>query len=101
MQVEAQHNIRINDRLAAEVFQMAAEGLSNVRRHTQAARVTVDLAQRDGHLVVRISDEGTPGSPPARFTPRSIAERAAALGGRASVERQGADGTRVVIEIPL
>jgi len=99
--VRAADDLRLNDRLAAEVFQMVAEGLSNVRRHTQAARVTIDLAQRDDHLVVQIADEGTPGSPPTRFTPRSLTERAAALGGRASVERQGADGTRVVIEIPL
>jgi signal transduction histidine kinase len=101
VQIEAQDDVRVNDRLAGEVFQMVAEGLSNVRRHTQATRATVDLARRDDHLVVQIEDEGTAGSPPASFIPRSIAERAAALGGRASVERQGAGGTRVVIEIPL
>src|SRR5262249_12277208 len=33
VQVEAEADIQVEDRLAAEAFQMVAEGLSNVRRH--------------------------------------------------------------------
>jgi signal transduction histidine kinase len=101
VQIQAQDVVRINNRLAAEVFQMVAEGLSNVRRHTHAPRATVNLSRRADHLVVRIEDEGTPESSLAPFTPRSITERAAALGGQAHVERRADNGARVVIEIPL
>ena len=39
--VEATPNTRVDGRRAAEVFQMVAEGLSNVRRHTNAMRATI------------------------------------------------------------
>jgi signal transduction histidine kinase len=101
VQIQAQDVVHINHRLAAEVFQMVAEGLSNVRRHTHAPRATVNLSRRADHLVVWIEDEGTPEALPALFTPRSITERAAALGGQAHVERRADNGARVVVEIPL
>jgi signal transduction histidine kinase len=80
---------------------MVAEGLSNVRRHTQSTRAAVRLAQKDGHLVLRVENEQSGGSPPGTFTPRSITERAAALGGSAHVEQGDGATTSVVIEIPL
>lgn len=35
--IRAETDLRVNDRLAAEVFQMVVEGLSNIRRHTSSA----------------------------------------------------------------
>src|SRR5262249_25691363 len=54
VEIEANSEIRVNDRLAAEVFQMVAEAFSNVRRHTLAERVTTHLKCFEGQLVVRI-----------------------------------------------
>jgi signal transduction histidine kinase len=93
--------VHLNGRLAAVVFQMVAEGLSNVRRHTHATRATVRLAQNNGHLVVRLENEEPTELAPTPFTPRSITERATALGGHAHVEQNGGSTTSVVIEIPL
>ena len=101
VQVEADADLRLNDRLAAEVFQMVAEGLSNVRRHTQAGWAAIELRRHNGHLVLQIENESADSSRPASFTPRSITERAAALGGRAHVEQRENDRTAVVVEIPL
>ena len=101
VQVDSAGPANLNGRLAAEVFQMVAEGLSNVRRHTQSTRAAVHLAQEDGHLVLRVENEQSGGSPPESFTPRSITERAAALGGSAHVEQGDGATTSVVIEIPL
>ncbi len=99
--VEAKGDVRCNDRLGAEVFQMVAEALSNIRRHTQAAHATVELSRANGHLVLRVENEGSPGTPHKPFTPRSITERATALGGRAVVEPRPDSGTAIVVEIPL
>lgn len=101
VRVEAADDLRLNDRLAAEVFQMVAEGLSNVRRHTYATGAAIVLARRGGNLLLRIEDEGTAEAPQAPFSPRSISERAAALGGQAYVERGAGGGSAVVVEIPL
>jgi signal transduction histidine kinase len=88
-----------NDRLAAEVFQMVAEGLSNVRRHSTALRAEVRLEVSDGKLELTIQNDGAESS--AAFRPRSLAERAAALGGTLRVEHREPGTTAVRIEIPL
>jgi len=100
VRVDAADNLQVNDRLAAEVFQLVAEGLSNIRRHTTSSQAAVELSTTDHHLCVRVENDhvNDQASPP--FTPRSISERAAALGGHARVE-QKADATAVVVEIPL
>ncbi len=100
VEVEADGDVPVNDRVAGEAFQMVAEGLSNVRRHTHAARAFIRLACRDGRLRIEIEDEGR-GEPAVGFTPRSISERARALGGRAEVLARPGGGTTVRVEIPL
>jgi len=100
--LDAQAEIPVSDRLAGEIFQMIAEGLSNVRRHTRSSLATVRLACNLGMLHLRIENEAAEGDRAATtFTPRSISERSAALGGRAWVERRGDGGTVVAVDIPL
>jgi signal transduction histidine kinase len=99
--VEAKTTLPVHDRLAAEVFQMVAEGLSNVRRHTRSAQATVTLACDHDHLCLSIANDTAPGTVPVPFTPRSITERAIALGGRAHVEWPARGGTVVLVDIPL
>ncbi|HEU5013891.1 MAG TPA: histidine kinase [Roseiflexaceae bacterium] len=99
--VEATPDLYINDRLAAEVFQIVVEGLSNVRRHTHATQASVRLERQNDTLIVHIANDDAEGVTPAPFIPRSISERAAALGGQAHVERVVGGGTQVTVEIPL
>jgi signal transduction histidine kinase len=99
VQVEATGDMRLNDRLSAEVFQMVTEGLSNIRRHTHAMQASIVLAHRDNHMTVMIEDQGVIASA-APFTPRSITERATTLGGRVRVDQHG-HGSAVIVEIPL
>jgi signal transduction histidine kinase len=100
VRVEAACDLHINDRLVAEVFQMIVEGLSNIRRHTRATCASIVLTRRDDNLTVRVSNDGADAAP-APFMPRSIAERAAALGGQVFVEQIAGGATQVSIEIPL
>lgn len=89
-----------NDRLAAEVFQMIAEGLSNVRRHTSARRTEVRIHSAEDRLQLTVSnDAATP--QPAEFRPRSLGERAAALGGTVRVDHPERGTTAVFVDIPL
>lgn len=71
----------MSDRLAAEVFQIVNEGMSNICKHTTARNGYIELACTAGQLTVRIENECS-GQPVLDFTPSSIAERAAALGGK-------------------
>jgi signal transduction histidine kinase len=99
-EVWADRNILVADRLAAEALQIVREGLSNIRRHTAANRAAVSIARVEEDLVMRITNETDRELSPAGFVPRSITERAKALGGGAEVEqREGL--TTVTVRIPL
>jgi len=96
VQVRADNDIQVDDRVGPEIFQMIVEGLSNIRRHTHSERAFIGLECHDGRLTLRIENDG---SAPEPFNPRSISERAKALGGRAYVETFGDYGTSVIVEI--
>jgi signal transduction histidine kinase len=44
--------------IETECFRVAQEALTNVVRHAQARAVTVDLTRRNGHLHLRVRDDG-------------------------------------------
>ncbi len=92
--VEAQR-IQVNDRLAAEIFQIVAEGLSNIRRHTQSPWAMIKLAQDNGSLILKIENDNTDHQKTASFTPNSISMRAKSLGGFVQIEHF--DNTTCVI----
>ncbi len=101
VEVKTELSDRLTGRLAAEIFQMIVEGLSNVLKHTSAKRAYVSLVCEPDELLLKIGNEA-PGSDGGAvdFVPRSIHERAQALGGRVFVE-QSADGDTVVqVTIP-
>lgn len=89
-----------SDRLSAEVLQVVREGLANICKHTQAQRGEVVLRCQNGWLGICIANDGGALDPMADFTPRSLSERAAALGGRTHVQHEGAR-TAVHIHIPV
>jgi signal transduction histidine kinase len=104
VKIECNSEININDRLAAEVIQMIYEGLSNIRKHTQAATSRINLDCNETTLFLSIENDGETGEKEAElapFTPGSITGRAEALGGQARVEQRADGHTRVRIEIPL
>lgn len=96
--VHAQTQEPLSQRLRHEVVQMVREGLSNIRKHTPARRGEVHLHCDGRWLGLRIANEGIPA---ARFTPHSISQRAAALGGQAKVYTQPNGQTAVHVHIPL
>jgi signal transduction histidine kinase len=100
IRIEIEGNIEFGDRLTAEVLQIVREGISNVCRHTAAKRAGVLLSCRDGKLRIEINNEHG-GKQPPPFRPRSISERALALGGSAFVRQGRFNDTIVCVEIPL
>jgi signal transduction histidine kinase len=87
---------------------IASESLSNVVRHSQASRASVDLAAPDGAapLVLRIEDNGT-GFDPAAVVKlghqglSNTRERALQIGGSAEIESRPGQGTTVIITVPV
>ena len=98
--VDVEGRVALGDRLTAEVLQIVREGLSNICRHTVAQYGSVRLCCGEDMLRIEI-DNDNGGTEPQAFVPRSITERAGALGGKAYVRRSGADSTGVCVEIPV
>lgn len=99
--VEVEGEMPVSRRMAGEIFHIVAEGLSNIRRHTQSRQASISLRTVDGLVVLGIhnaNDSQTPCAP--EFTPVSLTERATALGGSVELDRDDA-GTTVTVRIPM
>jgi signal transduction histidine kinase len=97
--VDGPPELRVSERVAAELFEMATEGLSNVRRHTSAHRIAIGVQRTADAIALTIENDG-PAEGAAPFEPRSLREHAIALGGTLDIHRR--PGTTVVaITVPL
>lgn len=88
----------LNETKLLEVRQLVAEGLSNIRRHTRARQATLEILVEQGVLRIAFINPVSRVVPP--FKPRSLTERAAAMGGTVEVMRL-ANETIVKVELPL
>ena len=103
VEIVADQAFHVSDRLAAEVFQIVNEGMSNMRKHTTARGGRVVLA-RDAHmLTISIENERAAGvaAQAADFMPVSITERTQALGGTVQVGHGANGATLVRVDIPV
>lgn len=100
VEINSDDDLRIYDRLAAELFQMIEEGLSNIRRHSRSSYAKVGIIRQNGDLILQLRNAHRNGSEAPSFTPRSIVDRATALGGKARVYTDNNE-TVVSVQIPL
>ncbi|MFB6888967.1 sensor histidine kinase [Kitasatospora sp. NPDC056327] len=92
--------------VAATVYRVVVEALTNVRRHAPAARTVEVRVRREGRrLTVRVRDDG--GAVPQPSGPRrggsglaGLAARVEALGGTLAAGREGG-GWQVAVTLPL
>ena len=110
--VTTKGKIQLNDRLAAELFQIVAEGLSNVRRHALCDDATVQWTAGKERFLLRSKIDALSWLPRqvqkamairtrTTFKPRSISERAELLGGKTEVLIDENNYTVVRVSIPL
>jgi two-component system sensor histidine kinase DegS len=92
------------------LFRIIQEALSNVQKHAQADRVSIQLEIDLERLRVTISDNGvgfdmeTVLRDPEKwdhFGIRGILERARLVGGEGHIESKKGRGTKIVVEVPL
>lgn len=87
---------------SAEILQVVAEALSNVRKHAHALTCRVSLRLEDECVVLRVEDDGR-GFDPAVTSGghglRNFRERAARLGGELSILSPDDGGSAIVLTI--
>jgi signal transduction histidine kinase len=109
-QFEERHTPRTLPKdVALCLYRISQESLQNVRKHSRASRVQVQLGATRSKITLRIQDNGR-GFDPAEHTKRkeaghlglvSMAERAMMVGGELHIVSSPGNGTIVEIKIPL
>ena len=80
----------------------AAELLANAAKHSYANRVTMEVAERDQMLVLRVGDDGRGGADPARGSGLSgLAQRVRTVDGRLEIASPPGGPTQVTVRLPL
>jgi signal transduction histidine kinase len=92
-------------RTETELFRIAQEALTNIRKHARAHRVEIGFRGRGRQLTLSVKDDG------AGFSVRvphgdgqgviGMRERAKLLGGRLTISSKPGGGTRVVARVPV
>jgi signal transduction histidine kinase len=94
----------------AEVFSIAREALTNVRKHARAHRVGIDVDVAGSDFTLRIEDDGVGfeaellATGPERWPHFGLAgmrERAESIGGRIAWHSRLGAGTRVELHVPV
>jgi signal transduction histidine kinase len=92
---------RLQESLEVAAYYVVSESLANIGKHAKARSATVEVARKNGEIVVEVIDDGIGGADTERGTGlRGLADRVEALGGRLRVWTPSGGGTRVRAEIP-
>jgi signal transduction histidine kinase len=86
------------DDVATTAYYVASEAITNAVKHATADRIGLRVARSNGHLVVRVSDDGRGGA--SVSTGSGLADRVAALGGILRVDSPAGSGTVVEAVLP-
>jgi signal transduction histidine kinase len=88
------------------IFHVAREALSNARRHSRATTLTLSLGSVDGHVRLRIKDNGEGFDTGASLSEehrgvRNMAARAKAVGGHIDIQSEPSRGTIIELSVPV
>jgi signal transduction histidine kinase len=92
---------RLAPEIEASAYFIVAEALTNVVKHSQAARAEVTAAVDNGMLSVQVRDVGVGGADPDGSGLVGMADRVAALEGRLRIDSPRGGGTVVAAELPV
>jgi PAS domain S-box-containing protein len=102
MEVADIPDIRLPEAVETAAYYLIAEAVTNVAKYAHATHVAVSVRSENGHLVVRVSDDGVGGADPSGGTGlRGLSDRVEALHGRLRVDSPRDGGTRISAEIPI
>jgi len=99
-------DIVIDDKRSTALFRILQESLTNISRHAEATRVTVSLKEKDGHIALRVRDNGKgitkeQLSSNTSFGIMGIRERIHQFHGKVRISSSPGKSTTVVVRMPL
>jgi signal transduction histidine kinase len=102
MEVEVTGEVgRLEPRLEAALYYVAAEAITNAVKHSQGHRIRVDVGRSSGWASVDITDDGVGGADVSKGSGLvGLSDRVAAVGGRLDVRSNQSAGTNLHAEVP-
>jgi signal transduction histidine kinase len=95
------HPEPLPDDVATTVYYVTSEAITNAIKHARATRIDVRIARSNGHLAVRVTDDGRGG---ATLTAGSglagLSDRVNAIGGALALQSAAGCGTTVEARVP-
>jgi len=97
--------VAIDDSMKIGLFRILQESLTNVARHSQAQKVNVGLEKNNGHIILKITDNGK-GFDTSRTTRKTLGllgmkERTEMMGGEYQITSKPGEGTVVEVKVPV
>ena len=93
---------RLPERIEVAAYYVVSEALTNAAKHARASRVEVDVGVADDTLRLLIRDNGVGGADPSRGSGLiGLSDRVEAVGGRIEITSPPAEGTSLLVTIPL
>ncbi len=88
------------------LFRITQEALTNVAKHAYAKKVTIQMKEKNGSLLLIISDDGKGFELKMKKDKKgwglfTMQERARSIGGNFSIESEIDKGTKIIIEVPI
>ena len=105
-QVEIHGEIDFSHPIAATLFRVVQESLTNIAKHASATRVVISLSGTNEAISLQVMDDGHGFDPSVvrkkpGFGLLGMRERVLMLGGTLFIQSAVGEGTRVMINIPL
>ena len=98
------YNQRFHPVIESSVFRICQEALTNVRKHSQAQQVRVEVQQQEERLQIEVEDNGCGfeiGKVQEKsYGLRGVRQRARLLGGKVQIHTLPGIGTRLLVELP-
>jgi signal transduction histidine kinase len=101
--VELNHDSheRLPESIELAAYFVVSEALTNVAKYANASHAKVNVARRNGKLLVEVADDGVGGADPDNGTGlRGLADRLAVIEGRLEVDSPPGGGTTIRARIP-
>jgi PAS domain S-box-containing protein len=103
-------NLKPDYDIQINIYRLVQEGLTNIRKHADAGRVTLRLAAAFPNIILRIEDNGrgfdvqkraAAAGQEKRMGLRSMQERVKLMNGEMKLQSKPGQGTKVSIKLPL
>jgi signal transduction histidine kinase len=102
---EGRSETRLEPEVATAVYRLVQEALTNVVKHANADRVTLEIAEQGTKLSVTVQDDGSGFDPKQRknggFGLIGMNERVELVGGRLEIDSRPGGGTTVRAWLPV